>query len=402
MPEEICKSYKSLDHSNVVDALLGKRLAFTDRLDCADTNLSRVWEEMKPKAVRVVVDKALGFATGSGVFVGADGDEVVTNYHVVSGSSQTRVVTSSGEIFNARILDVDDVRDLAHLKIEGISKKPERSVQFAETQPSVGSEFFAAGHPGGSPDMIVSQGIYFGKEPYLVAFSPAYQDRLISKAAGAIIKNPETENDIKDMLKSPKLRMSTPLYYGNSGGAVVDSKAKLVGIATAIEPGSGVSNIATPVEHVKELLDRREPKFDFQYERLSKFDVKPAVVLAGNSAALAVGYMTRRISAPLYGLVSAVRATDSFDYINAKNLEADRRPAYASLALQSTAAAGGVMSLWARSPVGRLAQMGRVGYALVGVGALGAAASDFMPGPSRLVGVTRHNKEAREPLQFSF
>lgn len=401
MPEEVCKSYKSLEHSNVIDALSGKRLGFTDRLDCADTNLSRIWEEMKPKAVRVVVDKGPGFATGSGVFVGADGDEVVTNYHVVSGSSQTRVVTSSGEIFNARILDVDDVRDLAHLKIEGISKKPERSVQFSKSLPPAGSELFAAGHPGGSPSMIVSQGIYFGKEPYLVAFSPAYQDRLIGKAAEAIVKKPETENDIKALLMTPKLRMSTPLYYGNSGGAVVDAKAKLVGIATAIEPGSGVSNIATPVEHVRELLERREPKFDYKYQRYSLFDVQPEAV-ATNTAALAVGYMTRRISAPIYGAVSAFRAVETLDNVTAKNLEADRRPAYASLALQSTAALGGALSLLARNPLGRLAQMGRVGYAMVGAGALGSIASDFMPGPSRLVGVTRHNKEAREPLQFSF
>lgn len=401
MPEEVCKSYKSLEHSNVIDALSGKRLGFTDRLDCADTNLSRIWDEMKPKAVRVVVDKGPGFATGSGVFVGADGDEVVTNYHVVSGSSQTRVVTSSGEIFNARILDVDDVRDLAHLKIEGISKKPERSVQFSKSLPPAGSELFAAGHPGGSPSMIVSQGIYFGKEPYLVAFSPPYQDRLIGKAAEAIVKKPETENDIKALLMTPKLRMSTPLYYGNSGGAVVDAKAQLVGIATAIEPGSGVSNIATPVEHVRELLERREPKFDYKYQRYSLFDVQPEAV-ATNTAALAVGYMTRRISAPIYGAVSAFRAVETLDNVTAKNLEADRRPAYASLALQSTAALGGALSLLARNPLGRLAQMGRVGYAMVGAGALGSIASDFMPGPSRLVGVTRHNKEAREPLQFSF
>ena len=56
--------------------------------------------------------------TGSGFFVD-DGSKVVTNFHVGAGEKNLlQVVTNTGEVLEAHLEKMDDINDLAVLKLE--------------------------------------------------------------------------------------------------------------------------------------------------------------------------------------------------------------------------------------------------------------------------------------------
>jgi len=88
---------------------------------------------------------------GSGVVYKKDGNTayIVTNNHVVSGSSALRVVTSSGQQLQAKVVGKDSVTDLAVLKVNGASLKTVASFGDSE-KIKVGETALAIGSPLGS------------------------------------------------------------------------------------------------------------------------------------------------------------------------------------------------------------------------------------------------------------
>ena len=59
-----------------------------------------------------------GEAAGSGMVLTADGT-VLTNYHVVSGSTQIRVTVPNGGAYTASVVGHDESHDVAVLKLSG-------------------------------------------------------------------------------------------------------------------------------------------------------------------------------------------------------------------------------------------------------------------------------------------
>src|SRR5579863_1714504 len=86
-------------------------------------------------------------ALGSGFLINADG-QILTNNHVVSGSSQVEVTLPDQSTYKAEILDRDQVNDLALIKIA-----PKRKLPFLNLGDSehiqVGQKVLAIGQPLG-------------------------------------------------------------------------------------------------------------------------------------------------------------------------------------------------------------------------------------------------------------
>lgn len=147
--------------------------------------------------------------SGSGVILTPDG-YIVTNNHVVEGASDVRVRLASGEEFTAQIVARDARTDLAVVKIEA-NDLPFMTLTDSN-QVKVGERAIAIGNPLGELEGTVTQGIVSGLNRTVSTRSDVYSP----------------VNVIEGVIQT-----DAAINSGNSGGALVNSKGKLMGINVA-------------------------------------------------------------------------------------------------------------------------------------------------------------------------
>ncbi len=160
---------------------------------------------------------------GSGVIVEANG-LVITNNHVIENMTEVKVALQDRREFPADIVLRDPRTDLAVLRLKGAGSLPAIELGDSDTL-EVGDLVLAIGNPFGV-GQTVTQGI-------------------VSALA-------RTQIGISDY--GFFIQTDAAINPGNSGGALVDSKARLIGINSAIFSKSGGSvgiGFAIPVNMVK-------------------------------------------------------------------------------------------------------------------------------------------------------
>ena len=179
-------------------------------------------------------------ATGSGIIISEDG-YIVTNNHVVDTSSSNSYsyydlsdatsvkikLYGSDETYDAKIVGKDSQTDLAVLKIDATGLT---AAEFADSDQAVVGEFaMAVGSPLGL-DTTVTTGI-------------------ISAV------NREVESD---GTKYVCIQTDAAINSGNSGGALVNSDGKVIGINTLKLSGSGVEGIgfAIPINSTLDVISQ--------------------------------------------------------------------------------------------------------------------------------------------------
>ena len=181
-------------------------------------------------------------ATGSGIIISEDG-YIVTNNHVVDSSSSNSYYELSkatsikiklnsdtygdDATYDATVVGQDSQTDLAVLKIE---KKGLTAAEFADSDQAVVGEFvMAVGSPLGL-DTTVTQGI-------------------ISAV------NREVESD---GTKYTCIQTDAAINSGNSGGALINSDGKVIGINTLKLSGTGVEGIgfAIPINSATDVISQ--------------------------------------------------------------------------------------------------------------------------------------------------
>ena len=172
--------------------------------------------------------------TGSGVIVSSDG-YIVTNNHVVGFADNIIVKTNDNKEYEAVKIGTDPSSDLALLKIEGSGYSP---IQFGDSDDvQVGEWVLAVGSPFGYLTSTVTAGIV----------SAIGRDLDIIKGEG------NADKTIEEFIQT-----DAAVNPGNSGGALVDQKGKLVGINTAIATPTGVFagySFAIPANLVKRIVE---------------------------------------------------------------------------------------------------------------------------------------------------
>jgi S1-C subfamily serine protease len=136
-------------------------------------------------------------------------DTIVTNAHVVAGTSRTEVLRPDGRTLPATVTAFDPVRDLAVLTVPGLSQPP-----LGLGSAVVGETDAIFGHP-------------LGQVP--VEVSPARVLRRVTADVGDIYDRPAGPRQI--------LVLGSELEPGDSGAPLVNSAGKVVGVAF------GVSNL---------------------------------------------------------------------------------------------------------------------------------------------------------------
>lgn len=213
-----CKLFQQVGDSQPVSrahqssATLDTGESDADLLDAYSRAVIQVVHSVGPAVVSVVVGKSLQgrrgerIGAGSGVVVAPEG-YIMTNNHVVQGAGRIEVRTSDGTTLPARLVGADPVTDLAVLRADATGLA---YASFGDSGSlSVGQLAIAIGNPLGF-DSTVSTGV-------LSALGRSFRSR-----DGRLIEN--------------IIQHTAPLNPGNSGGPLVDSRGRVIGINTAIIP----------------------------------------------------------------------------------------------------------------------------------------------------------------------
>jgi S1-C subfamily serine protease len=195
-----------------------------------------VFQKASSSVVLVLAGKD---SVGSGVLISRDG-QVLTNWHVVGNDPKAVVVLKpkdSAELrkdlaFSAVVEKIDQVADLALLRITN----PPQSLSFvslgAASSLNVGQDVHAIGHPQG--------------EVW------TYTRGIISQ----IRANYEWKTEESITHRANIIQTQTPINPGNSGGPLLDDGATLIGINSFRHRSGEGLNYAVSVDTINEFLSR--------------------------------------------------------------------------------------------------------------------------------------------------
>lgn len=167
---------------------------------------------------------------GSGFIINEEG-YIITNYHVISGAQQVKVILSDGTEVNAKVVNYDSEQDIAVVKITDNIKVPGVVELGDSSQVQSGEDVIAIGNP-------------LGKE-----FSSSVTKGIVSNA------NRKLETDAGKQVDY--IQTDAAISPGNSGGPLINSNGQVIGINAAKKVGEGVEGIgfSIPINTVKERLD---------------------------------------------------------------------------------------------------------------------------------------------------
>jgi len=181
-------------------------------LDAYSRTVIDVVDSISPAVVRLDVkpsEQARQGGSGSGVIVSPDG-LVLTNSHVVGGTSRLRVTTADGQSLTAVVVGDDPDTDLALLRVNESVTLP-----FA---PLGDSRHLRRGQ------LVIAIGNPLGFESTVTAGVVSALGRSLRARTGRLID---------DLIQT-----DAALNPGNSGGPLVSSRGEVVGINTAIIMGA--------------------------------------------------------------------------------------------------------------------------------------------------------------------
>ncbi|MEO6538751.1 MAG: trypsin-like peptidase domain-containing protein [Ferruginibacter sp.] len=173
-------------------------------------------------------------ASGSGVII-SDNGFIVTNNHVVANADEITVTLSNKKIYKAKVIGTDPAYDLAVIKIEAAALP--YLVYGNSEEVKVGQWVLAIGYPL-NLETTVTAGIISAKARSL----GLNRDR--SGSAGGAVES--------------YLQTDAAVNMGNSGGALINTDGKLIGVNSAIASPTGYYSgysYAIPVNIVKKVVD---------------------------------------------------------------------------------------------------------------------------------------------------
>lgn len=195
-----------------------------EALDAYSNVVIRVAEQLRPAVVNLRAGRGRRESSGSGILFTPDG-LLLTNHHVVAGQERVRVRLGDGRAVGGRVVGNDPWTDLAVVQAE------ENNLPHAALGDSarlrVGQLVVAIGSPLGFESTVT---------------------------AGVISALGRTLRSITGHLVDNVIQTDAALNPGNSGGPLVDSRGRVIGINTAIvQPAQGLC-FAIPINMAKHVL----------------------------------------------------------------------------------------------------------------------------------------------------
>lgn len=168
--------------------------------------------------------------TGSGFVYDTDG-HIVTNYHVIEGVTDIRVIFSDGKMLPATVVGSDPTNDLAVLKVDPTAHALQPVVLGRSDTLRVGQFVVAIGNPFG-----LEQTLTFG----------------VISSLGRVIESPEYNRFIGEAIQT-----DAAINPGNSGGPLLDLEGRVIGVnAQIVSPSRANAGIgfAIPANTVQRVV----------------------------------------------------------------------------------------------------------------------------------------------------
>lgn len=195
-----------------------------EALDAFSRVVTRVAEELRPAVVHLRVGRGNAMGSGSGVLFSDDG-LLLTNHHVVGRSKDVRVRLEDGRETTGKVIGNDPWTDLAVVQAEGPG---------LPVAPLGDSSKLKVGQ------LVLAIGSPLGFESTVTAGVVSAVGRTLRSISGHLVDN--------------VIQTDAALNPGNSGGPLVDSRGRVIGINTAvIQPAQGIC-FAIPINMAKHVL----------------------------------------------------------------------------------------------------------------------------------------------------
>lgn len=160
---------------------------------------------------------------------------IITNYHVVGASDNVIVYDRYKNKSVAKVVDYDELYDIAVIKVRNQNFK--KIILGNSDNLQVFDEIYTFGNPLGLE--------YFGTVNKGIV---SYVDRKIKV------------NNINSISEYYSIQIDAPINNGNSGGALLDKKRKVVGIISIKENDLNGVGFAIPINFVKKIIDNMNIK----------------------------------------------------------------------------------------------------------------------------------------------
>ncbi|GGB42778.1 hypothetical protein GCM10011492_37110 [Flexivirga endophytica] len=185
----------------------------------------------------VMVDTVMqgGEGAGSGIVLTSNGI-VLTNYHVVDGSTAIRVKAANGTTYTAKVLGFDQAHDIAVIKLEGASGLKTASLDTGKAV--LGEKVTAVGQGGGQGTLYKTGGTVTDTNEQITA-SDGGTGASAEKLTGLVETNAQ-------------------IVPGYSGGPLLNSDGQVIGIDTAASSTTPISGYAIPTSAALKIANQIE------------------------------------------------------------------------------------------------------------------------------------------------
>jgi S1-C subfamily serine protease len=211
--------------------------------------------------------------SGSGVVLDKQG-HVITNYHVVEDAQQVEVTLASNQTYSAQLVGRDKEHDIAVLKIDAPAGELFPIALGRSDRLRVGQRVYALGNPFGW-DGTMTTGI-------ISSLNRNLPSRIEGRQMQSLIQT------------------DAPMNPGNSGGPLLDSNSRMIGMCVAIASRTGQSagvGFAIPIDRIRSFL----PEL-IDHGHIVRADIGIGNVMETGGAGLVIGEMTPEGPAAKAGL----------------------------------------------------------------------------------------------------
>lgn len=210
----------------------------TENADMVEARRIAVYERVAPAVVNITTQvlRSNFFwgavpeeGSGSG-FLWDEAGHIVTNNHVVEGAESIEVSFGGDVNLTATVVGTDPINDLAVIKVDAVPEGVQPVTLGASADLRVGQTAIVIGNPFGQFERTMTQGII-----------------------SAINRTIETETTVLRGV----IQTDAAINRGNSGGPLLDSSGRLIGVNSAIYSPTGTSagvGLAIPVDKVAQVV----------------------------------------------------------------------------------------------------------------------------------------------------
>ena len=202
---------------------------------------------------------------GSGFIVDGIKGLVVTNNHVVENVQVVQVVLWDGDVLTAKVLGQDSDSDTAVLQVDAEGRELQEVTLGDSDALQVGQDAVAIGNPFGWEGTLTT-GIISGVGRTL------HMGHVSERVSGRF--------SIPEMIQT-----DAAINFGNSGGPLLDSSGRVIGMNSAIDASGGASSgvgFAVPINTIKHVMPDLIEKghHDYAWLGISGGDLSPIHVQA--------------------------------------------------------------------------------------------------------------------------